>query len=129
MSWRATSPELVRVMACAELAVLSCCAVKVSEVEERASVAGSVPVPLSEAVWVPAELGIVKLPVCVPETVGLKAMETVQPVLAARVTPQVFAVMAKSPVTEAVPSVAGVPPVFDTVMFWTALVEPTVVAG
>ena len=48
---------------------------------ESASVAGAVPVPVSDAVWVPALSVIVKMPVRVPEAVGVKVMETVQAVL------------------------------------------------
>ncbi len=60
--------------------------------------AGAVPVPESEAVWVPASSVMVKVPVRVPEAVGVKVMDTVQPVLGARVEAQVLAAMWKSPV-------------------------------
>ena len=63
--------------------------------------AGAVPMPVSEAVWVPASSVRVKVPVRVPEAVGVKVSETVQPVLAASVGPQVLAVMWKSPVRRA----------------------------
>jgi hypothetical protein len=71
-----------------------------------------------------------KFPLCVPEAVGVKATATVQPVLAARLAPQVFAVILKStPVTDGVCNAIGVAPVFEIVMFCTGLVAPIVVEG
>ena len=97
MRVRATSPEFVTVMVCCELDVVSCCGPKVRDWAEMASVAGAVPVPESEAVWVPAPSVIVKVLVRVPEAVGVKVMDTVQPVLGRRVEAQVLAAMWKSP--------------------------------
>jgi hypothetical protein len=94
------SPELVRVICCDALEVVRGCAAKVSDACESASVAGDVPVPMSDAVWVPASSVMVKLPVRVPEAVGVKAIETVQPELASSVAAQVFAVRVKSPVID-----------------------------
>jgi hypothetical protein len=56
-------------------------------------------------------------------------MERVQPVSGARLRLQVFCVMVKAPETVSEERLAVVPPVFETVMFWTALRVPTVVAG
>lgn len=93
------------------------------------SVAGAVPVPVSEAVWVPAASVRVKVPVRGPEAVGVKAIETVQPVLGASVGPQVLAVRWKSPVAEGVCRAAGGPPVLEMVMFWAGVVALMVVDG
>ena len=57
----------------------------------RVSVAADAPMPVSVATWVPASSVTASDPVRVPVAVGAKAMETVQPVWAARVVPQVFA--------------------------------------
>ena len=78
--------------------------------------------PLREAVWVPESSTMMKVPVRVPEAVGMNAMATVQPVLGASAEPQVLAVILKLPLTDGVWSDAGVPPVFEMVMFCTALV-------
>ena len=107
-----------------------CCVANVSANGDRASVAGDVPVPLSDAVWVPASSVMVKVPLRAPEAVGVKATETVQPVLGPRLVPQVFAVILKSvPVTEGVWSARVVPPVFEIVMFCVGLVALIVVEG
>jgi hypothetical protein len=85
--------------------------------------------PLKKAVSVSLPLVIVKLPVREPEAVGAKTITTVQPVLAASVSPHVFAEILKSPVTAAAPRLTDALPVFEIVMFCTALVALTVVAG
>ena len=116
-------------MVCGELEVVSCCGPKVRDWADRASVAGAVPVPMSEAVWVPAPSVIVKVLVRVPEAVGVKVMDTVQPVLGGRVEAQVLAAMWKSPVMVGVWRVSGFALVFEMVMFCAAAVALTVVAG
>jgi hypothetical protein len=72
---------------------------------------------------------MLKLPVRVPDAVGEKAIETVQPVLAFSEAPQVLAARAKSPVTNGVFKLTGELPVFEIVMFCTALVELIKVEG
>jgi len=111
-----TSPALVMVICCVGLAVLSCCCGKVREVGVRVSVAGELPMPVSCAVCVPAESVSESVPVRVPLAVGVKVMESVQPVEGARVAVQVLAEIAKSPVTVGVWRVAVLPPVLLTVM-------------
>ncbi len=75
----------------------------------------------------PAESVIDKLPRLAPDAVGVKTIATVQPVDAASVVPQVFAVIAKSPLAAAGCSVAATPPVFEIVMFPAGLLdEPSV---
>ena len=49
--------------------------------------AGDVPIPLSEAVCVPASSVMEKVPLRVPEAVGVKAIATVQPVLGREARP------------------------------------------
>ena len=71
----------------------------------------------------------VSAPVAAPCCVGAKAMEMVQPVSGARLRLQVFCVMVKAPLTISEVRLAVVPPVFETVMFWTALCAPTLVEG
>jgi hypothetical protein len=66
---------------------------------------------------------MLKLPVRVPDVVGEKTTETVQPVLEFRETPQVTAASLKSPVTEGVFKPTTALPVFEIVMFCAALVE------
>ena len=90
----ATSPEFVRTTCCAVLEVLNCWAGNVRVSGERASVAGEVPAPLREAVWVPASSVMLKVPLRAPDAVGVKAIATVHPVLGPRVDPQVFAIIA-----------------------------------
>ena len=117
ISVSATSPAFVSVTCCTALADPIDCGAKSSAVGDNASVAGDTPVPRSEPVsGVPSPV-IEKLPLRAPDAVGLKTMETVQPVLTASVAPQVFAAIAKSPVTVAAPRATLVPPVFETVMF------------
>jgi hypothetical protein len=71
-----------------------------------------------------------KVPLRVPEAVGIKAIATVQPTLGPRLDPQVFAVILKStPMTDGVWSAIGVVPVFEIVMFCTGLVALIVVEG
>ena len=116
------SPELTSEICCAALDVVICCAAKVSEGGESASVAGEVPMPIREAVWVPASSTMVKLPLRVPETVGVNATDTVQPTLGPRLAPHVFAANLKSPVREDVCNPRGEVPVFEIVMFRKGLV-------
>ena len=71
--------------------------------------------PLSAAVCAAASVAIVKVPVRAPETVGVKAMETVQPVCAASEVPQVLPLMLKSPVIVAARSPPLLVPVLLTV--------------
>jgi hypothetical protein len=87
------------------------------------------PVPLSAAVWVPTLSTTVSVPDRDPEAVGRNTTDTVQPTPEASVAPHVFAEIAKSPVTTGVCSVTATPPLFETVMFCTALVAPTSVLG
>ena len=129
MRVRATSPVFVTVTVCGGLVVVSCCMPKVSDWVERASVAGVVPVPESEAVWVPASSVMVKVPVMVPEEVGVKTMETVHPVLGGSVALQVLAVMWKPPVMVGVCRASVVALVLEMVMFWGVVVPLIVVAG
>src|ERR1700733_5498602 len=91
ISVNGTSPEFINVICCATLEVFNCCPAKVSERGARASVAGEVPFPLREAVWVPTSSVILKLPPRTPDAVGVKVIETVHPVLGPRLAPQVFA--------------------------------------
>ena len=124
------SPELVSVTCWAELAVLNCWAANVSAAGERASVAGEVPIPPSNAVWVPASSVMLNVPLRAPEAVGVNAIETVQPTPAPRLDPHVFAVILKSaPMTNGVWSPRAVPPVFEIAIFCTGLVALIVVAG
>ena len=122
ISVKGRSPELVRVICCAGLAVVICCAAKVRASGERASVAGDTPIPVSEAVCVPAPSVIEKVPPRAPDVVGINAMETVHPTLGPRLEPQVFAVNLKSPVTVGVCRVIVFVLVFEIVMFCDALV-------
>jgi hypothetical protein len=95
-----------------------CCA-KVSAVGARVSVAGALPVPERVAVWVPTWSVIESLAERAPAAVGVKVIETVQPVEGGRVVLQVLAERAKSvdsPVMMGVCSVAGLPPVLEMVM-------------
>ncbi len=99
--------------------------------------AGALPMPESEAVCV-AAVAVPALSVMEsvarrePLAVGVKVIESVQPVSGASVAPQVLAKIAKSP---ALPlrtgreSVATVPPVLEMVMFCDAAVWLTMVAG
>ena len=77
----------------------------------------------------PASSVRVKVPVRGPEAVGVKAIETVQPVLAASVGAQVLAVRWKSPVRVGVWRVAGEAPVLEMVMFCAGVVALTLVDG
>src|SRR6202789_295056 len=129
ISVKGRSPELVRVICCTALAVVICCAAKVSVSGERASVAGDVPIPESEAVCVPAPSVIEKTPLRVPDAVGINAMETVQPTLGPRLAPQVLVVSLKSPVMEGVCRATVLAPVFEIVMFCNALVALITVDG
>ncbi len=124
----AASPVFVSVTACVALAVPTVCAAKLKLNGASPSVAAACPTPLNATVCVPALSVTLKLPVRVPLAVGANATATVHPAPPPSVAPHVFAVIAKSPVTIGVPSVAGNPPVFDTVMFCAALSVPTVVA-
>ena len=127
ISVSAASPALVSVTCWVVVAVFSSCAAKLKVSGASASVAGSKPTPLSDAVCVPALSAMLKLPVRVPPAVGWNATDTVQPDEAPSVAPQVFAVIAKSPVTAGVCRLAVTPPVLDTVIFWAALDDPTLV--
>ena len=69
------------------------------------------------------------MPPRAPLAEGANDSETVQLVCGARFAAQVFAAKVKSPATTGVCRVAVVPPVLAIVMFWTAEVAPTVVAG
>ncbi len=129
MSVKATSPALMIDTVWFALAVLSCCEEKLKEVSERVSVAGLVAVPLRLAVWVPASSTTVKDPERAPVALGAKTIETVHPVCELSVVPQVFAVILKSPETTGVCIPAVALPVFEMVMFCTALVAPTLVTG
>ena len=63
----ATSPALVSISCCAALLVPTCVVANVSEaLAESASVAGALPVPVSDAVCVPASSTKVSVPVRVP---------------------------------------------------------------
>jgi hypothetical protein len=66
----AASPAFVSVTCCIALAVFNCCAANVSANGVSASVAGSTPNPVSEAVCVPTLSVTLKLPDRVPEAVG-----------------------------------------------------------
>jgi len=123
ISVSALSPVFVSVTVCATLVVPTCCAAKLNINGDSPSVAPAAPIPVNDAICVPAESVIEKTPVLEPATVGVNPIATVQPVLAANLAPQVFAVMAKSPVIAGVCSVAETPPVLDTAMFWTGLAE------
>src|SRR5437868_4220084 len=123
----AASPEFVTVMVCTALGTFNCWPPKLKARLERASVAGSRPVPLSAAVCVPALSVTVNVPDLVPEAVGRNTTETVHPELGGNVVPHVFAVMAKSPITAELCSVTDVEPVFETVMFCSSLLAPTLV--
>ena len=124
-----TSPVFVSVTVCTGLAVSSACSPKVNAPGASPSVAIAVPVPSRLAVCVPALSTTVNRPVLLPEAVGLKTNETVHPVCGARLLPQVFCAIVKSPLIVSEVSVARVPPRFETVMFCTALVIPRFVAG
>ncbi len=132
-----TPPLLVSVMVWAALVVPICCTVKFSVDAERVSVAGAWPIPESDPVWVAAEL-VPALSVTesvaerVPLAVGVKVIESVHPVPAARVAPQVLANTAKSPaspLSTGADKVARLPPVLETVMFCDTAVWFTMVAG
>ena len=129
----ATSPEFVRVTDCAALVVPMVCCAKVRAVGVRVSVAGALPVPESAAVWVPAESVSESVAERAPLAMGLKVMESVQPVEAPRLFPQVLAEMAKSdglaPIITGVWSVAEVPPRLATTTFCTDDVWLMMVAG
>src|SRR5665213_625615 len=124
-----TSPELESVTVCTALAVFNCCAAKMRLGGVRESVAAVCPIPLSAAVCVPALSVMLKVPVRVPDAVGANATPTVQPAYGASVTTQVFAVIAKSPVSTGNCSTTLTPPVFEMVMFCGELVVPRFVAG
>src|ERR1700733_5897666 len=70
-----------------------------------------------------------KMPPRVPETVGINAMETVQPTPGPRLAPQVLAVSLKSPVMDGVCRAIVLAPVFEIVMFCKALVALIAVEG
>ena len=92
--------------------------------------AGDVPVPLSEAVCVPALSVIVNVPLRVPDAVGTKAIATVHPVLGPRLAPHVSAVILKSaPATEGTCNAIEALLVFEIVMFCATLVALIVVEG
>ncbi len=129
MSVSATPPAFVSTTCCAALVVVICCVAKVSDVVESVSVAGVSPTPFNCAVWVPTLSVMLSVPARAPLAVGVKVMESVQDVDAASELPQVFALIAKSPVTTGACSVAVLPPVFATVMFCATAVWFTMVAG
>src|SRR5581483_8873237 len=122
MSVSATSPELVSVTCCDTLMVPIACCANVSAAGLSVSVAGALPVPEICAVCVPALSAIVSTPVRVPLPVGVKLMESEQAVWGASVAVQVLAAIAKSPVIDGEFSVAGLEPVFATVMICAAAV-------
>lgn len=98
------------------------------DVGANASVAGSTPLPLNEAVSGFPSPVMLRLPARAPEAVGVKTIPIVHPVLGFRVVPQVFAEIRKSPLTVGAPKVVCAVPVFETVMFWTELVAFTLIA-
>ena len=121
------SPAFVRVTVCAADVVDTCCGEKPSIGGDRPSVAAEAPVPFKAAVCVPAESVSEKTPLRRPDAVGVNTIATVHPVDSASVVPQVLAEIAKSPDTTGVCSVAGTPPVLDTVTFSAGLLaEPSV---
>jgi hypothetical protein len=113
----AASPLFVKVTACATLLVESACAAKVRERGASTSVATTTPVPLSEAVCVPVESVMLNVPVRVPEEVGTNVIATVQLTCGAKLVPQVFAEILKSPVTAGICSVSFAPTVLEMVIF------------
>jgi hypothetical protein len=129
MGTRAASPVFVSVRFCAAETVPYPCGAKLRASGERLSVAGARPVPARAALGVadcePDDSAMVNLPLRAPAAVGEKTSVTVHPTPGARVAPQVFAVIAKSPETIGAPSVAGTPPMFEIAIFCPALDEPT----
>ncbi len=129
---KVAEPVLVSVTVCAALVVPTVWLAKASEVAERlAVVAGAVPVPvrvtdcgLSEALSV-----MLRVPVRVPEAVGVKVTLMLQLAPAATELPQVL-VCVKSPlfvpVTAMLVRLSEALPVFESVTDCAALVVPTV---
>src|ERR1035437_4062556 len=83
-------PVLVSITCCASLLVPGDCEAKVSEVGDRAAVAGVALVPLSATLTGPIEVLSVSVAVGDPAAVGLKVTQMVQPALVGTVAVQLF---------------------------------------
>jgi hypothetical protein len=123
-----TVPVLVSVTVCAALVVPTVWLANVNEEAERLTVVvGAVPVPVRLTVCgLPEALSVMlKVPVRVPEAVGVKVMLMVQLAPAATELPQ-LSVSAKSPLGEILVIVRAALPVLDSITVCAALVVPTV---
>jgi hypothetical protein len=98
------------------------------EVRTACGVGAGVPVPVRATVWVPTESMTLRLADCAPVALGVKVMEYVQLVPAARELPQVLAEMANC-VLEVVAEVMerAALPALERMTVWAAVVVPTVV--
>jgi len=128
ISVSASSPEFVSVTVCAALALPTVTVPKLNASGDSASVAAEAPVPVKLAVCTPTESVTENVPVLVPEAFGVNTTDTVHPVCGPSELPHVFALTAKSPLIDTPCKVAATPPVFEIVMFCTALVAPSVTA-
>ncbi len=126
---KVTEPVLVSVTVCAALVVPTVWLAKVSEVTERlAVVVGAVPVPVRLTVCgLPEALSVMlKVPVRVPDAVGVNVTLMVQLAPAATEPPQV-SVSAKSPLAAILPVIVRAAlPLLDSVTVCAALVVPVV---
>jgi hypothetical protein len=125
---KAAEPVFVSVTVCAALVVPTFWLAKVSETGERlAVVVDGVAVPVRPTVCgLPGALSLtLKLPVRVPDAVGVNVTLMAQFPPAARELPQ-LSVSAKSPLVMMLVMVRVAVPVFDSVTVCAALVVPTV---
>jgi hypothetical protein len=116
-------PALCTVIDLAALVVPTVTVPKFSDVGEREI---AVPTPLKATVWVAglASSAKVKLPVRVPMALGVSVTLTVQLAPAATVLPQVFALMAKSPLMPILLMLSVAVPVFVSFTTFAGLVVP-----
>ena len=126
---KVAEPVLVSVTVCAALVVPTVWLVKVSDVTERlAVVVGAVPVPVRLTVCgLPEALSVMlKVPVRVPDAVGVNVTLIVQLAPAATEPPHV-SVSAKSALAAILPVIVRAAlPVLDSVTVCAALVVPVV---
>ena len=125
---KVAEPVLLSVTVCAALVVPTVWLAKVIEVAERlAVVVGAVPVPVRLTVCgLPEALSVMlKVPVRIPEAVGVNVTLMVQLAPTATELPQV-SVSVKSPLAEMLVIVRATLPVLDSVTVCAALVVPTV---
>jgi len=121
-------PVFETVIICAAVVWFTTVAANVSDPGVNTTAAGAIPVPLNDAVCVPASSVNVSAPFRTPLAVGVNTTDSEHEACAASVVPQVLALTRKSPITTGTASELAVPPVFETVIVCAAALWPTTVA-